>query len=39
MSVMPRQYATSDPAAEPRPGPTLTPSRRAKSMKSATMRK
>ena len=38
--VMPRQYATTDPAAEPRPGPTSTPSSlRAALMKSCTMRK
>ena len=38
-SVMPRQYATSEPAAEPRPGPTPTPSRLAKATKSQTIRK
>ena len=38
--VMPRQYATTLPAAEPRPGPTMTPSLlRAELMKSCTMRK
>ena len=38
--VMPRQYATTDPAADPRPGPTITPnSSRAELMKSCTMRK
>ncbi len=36
---MRRQYATSEPAAEPRPGPTETPSARAKRMKSQTIRK
>ena len=30
MSVISRQYATSEPAAEPRPGPTPIPSRFAK---------
>ena len=38
--VMPKQYATAEPAAEPRPGPTDTPSSsRAARMKSCTMRK
>jgi len=32
-------YATSDPAAEPRPGPTGMPRSRAALMKSATIRK
>ncbi len=31
--------ATSEPAPEPRPGPTGTPFSRAQRMKSATMRK
>ncbi|MDF3020845.1 MAG: hypothetical protein K0Q92_2148 [Steroidobacteraceae bacterium] len=39
MSVMPRLKATSEPAPEPRPGPTGTPFSRAQRMKSATMRK
>ena len=39
MSVISRQYATSEPAAEPRPGPTLIPFRFAKWMKSQTIRK
>jgi hypothetical protein len=39
MSVISRQYAASEPAAEPRPGPTETPFRFAKPMKSATIRK
>ena len=33
-SVMPSAYATSEPAAEPRPGPTGMPRSRAASMKS-----
>ena len=37
---MPKQYATTDPAAEPRPGPTITPSSsRAELIKSWTIRK
>ncbi len=39
MSVISRQYAASEPAAEPRPGPTLTPFCFAKWMKSQTIRK
>jgi hypothetical protein len=39
MSVISRQYATRLPAAEPRPGPTLTPFCFANRMKSQTMRK
>ena len=39
MSVMPSEYATSEPAPEPRPGPTGTSLARAQRMKSATMRK
>ena len=38
-SVMRSAYATSDPAAEPRPGPTGMPRSRAALMKSAVMRK
>ena len=37
--VMPRQYATADPAAEPRPGPTEIPFLLAADMKSCTIRK
>ena len=37
--VMPNEYATIDPAAEPRPGPTGIPRSRAAAMKSCTMRK
>ncbi len=37
--VMPRQYATADPAADPRPGPTETPIFLAVLVKSCTMRK
>jgi hypothetical protein len=36
---MPSAYATSDPAPEPRPGPTGTPFDFAQLMKSATIRK
>jgi hypothetical protein len=36
---MSRQYAASDPAAEPRPGPTEIPFFLAKAMKSQTIRK
>ncbi len=36
---MPSEYATSDPAPEPRPGPTGTPFCLAQLMKSATIRK
>jgi hypothetical protein len=36
---MPSEYATSEPAPEPRPGPTGTPFDFAQLMKSATMRK
>ncbi len=39
MSVISRQYATSDPADEPRPGPTEIPFCLAKWMKSQTIRK
>jgi len=39
MSVIFRQYATMEPAPEPRPGPTGMSWRRAQSMKSQTMRK
>ncbi|MNT49077.1 hypothetical protein D3C72_1859050 [compost metagenome] len=38
-SVMPSAYATSEPAPEPRPGPTGTPLFLAQLMKSATIRK
>ncbi len=37
--VIPVQYATAEPAAEPRPGPTLTPICRAASQKSCTIKK
>ena len=38
--VMPKQYATAEPAAEPRPGPTETPNCvRAALIKSCTIRK
>ena len=37
--VMRSEYATSEPAAEPRPGPTGMPRSRAARMKSETMRK
>ena len=37
--VMPTQYATAEPAAEPRPGPTLTPISRAAVVKSCTIKK
>ena len=38
--VIPRQYATTEPAAEPRPGPTMTPSSSlAEFIKSCTIRK
>ena len=37
--VIPRQYATTDPAAEPRPGPILTPNERPTRIKSSTIRK
>ncbi len=37
--VMPSAYATSEPAAEPRPGPTRTPCSRAHRTRSATTRK
>ena len=33
------EYATSEPAPEPRPGPTGQPLARAQLMKSATIRK
>ena len=36
---MPSEYATIEPAPEPRPGPTLMPFRLAHMMKSATTRK
>ena len=36
---MSKQYATADPAADPRPGPTDTPILRAAAMKSCTIRK
>ena len=36
---MPIAYATSEPAAEPRPGPTAIPFRLDHWMKSATTRK
>ena len=39
MSVIASEYATSEPADEPRPGPTETPFRFAKAMKSQTIRK
>ena len=38
-SVMPMAYATIEPAAEPRPGPTAMPLFLAHMMKSATTRK
>lgn len=38
-SVMPMAYATIEPAAEPRPGPTAMPCFLAHMMKSATTRK
>ena len=34
-----KQYATAEPAADPRPGPTEIPSLRAAAIKSCTMRK
>jgi hypothetical protein len=37
--VMPSEYATNEPAADPRPGPTGIPRCRAAAMKSWTMRK
>ena len=37
--VMPSAYATMEPAAEPRPGPTGMPRSRAAAMKSCTIRK
>ena len=37
-SVISRQYAASEPAAEPRPGPTWMPFVFAKWMKSQTIR-
>ena len=37
--VIPVQYATADPAADPRPGPTETPMSRACRVKSWTIRK
>ncbi len=39
MSVISMQYATSEPAADPRPGPTGMPCSRAKRMKSQTIMK
>ena len=39
MSVILRLYAMSEPAPEPRPGPTGMPWTRAQLMKSQTMRK
>ena len=36
---MPSEYATSEPAPEPRPGPTGMPLLLAQLMKSATIRK
>ncbi len=39
MSVISRQYAASEPAALPRPGPTEIPFWCAKRMKSQTIRK
>ena len=39
MSVMRSAYATSEPAPEPRPGPTGMPCSLAQLMKSQTMRK
>ena len=39
MSVIPKAYATSDPAADPRPGPTGMFCSRAQRMKSAVIRK
>ena len=38
-SVMPRLYATTEPAPEPRPGPTGTPLFLAQLIKSATIKK
>jgi len=38
-SVMRKQYATAQPAAEPRPGPTRTPLSFAYLIRSHTMRK
>ena len=37
--VIHKQYATTDPAADPRPGPTETPKSRATLMKSSTIKK
>ena len=37
--VIPSAYATIEPAAEPRPGPTGIPRSRAAAMKSCTIRK
>ena len=37
--VIPRAYATTEPAAEPRPGPTETPISLAALMKSWTIKK
>ena len=39
MSVISSEYAASEPAAEPRPGPTPIPFTFAKWMKSQTIRK
>ena len=39
MFVIPSEYATSAPAADPRPGPTGIPFSRACRMKSHTIRK
>ena len=39
MSVIWRQYATIDPAAEPRPGPTAIPESFAYLTKSQTIKK
>ena len=39
ISVMSSAYAASEPAVEPRPGPTETPFRFAKLTKSQTIRK
>ena len=39
ISVIFKQYATTEPAAEPRPGPTDTPILRAAEIKSCTIKK
>ena len=39
ISVIPIQYATTDPAAEPLPGPTLTPNSLALFVISCTIKK